>query len=456
MFMKKTFLRTASLCLACLLILLCAVSCAGSGGKTLLSLKKDGVSVKFSVNLYQLMLTRMKGDLTIYGTQYNGVNAANDAYWSYQDKFNGTDLQTIDEYYCDLILNNCYTYLTTLYLFEKEGLSLSATDEEEIEDRLEELIQTDGDGSKTKLNAVLSAYGVNYDILKEAYTLEKKLDALQAHLYGENASNVGSVVKNEYMNENYVHFRQIFIAGYAYIYETDSNGDVIYYRTDGEKADSICYDTYNGVTGTNEDGSVILDSNGDKVYFVNDGTFTKIAYDATNGKPTYVTDENGVYQTTTLTEDELKKVSDRAQSLYSQVQNATAAEFEAAIAKESEDTVDNSEYSDGIYLQRYIDYAAGSGTSHLAEIVAKLENMEVGEVALVSSTSGYHIIMKYANTENAYENEANETWFDGFTENLITSLFLEECQKHFADIKLDEAVLADAPTMKEVGVNYYY
>lgn len=452
--MKKTLLRSAALLLACLL-LLCAVSC-GKQGKTLMTLKKDGVKVTLSVNLYQLMLTRMKGDLTVYGNQLNGVNASQDAYWSYQDKFDGTNLQTIDEYYCNLILDNCRTYLATLYLFEKEGLSLSAADEEEIEKRLEELVNTDGDGSKTKLNAVLAAYGVNYDILREAYTMEKKLDVLQKHLYGENASKVGDVMKTEFMNENYVHFRQIFLAGYAYVYETDKNDDVIYYLTEGENKGHIAYDTENGVTGKNGDGSVIVDKNGDAVYFVNDGSFTKIAYNPTEGEPVHATDENGVYKTTTLTEDELKALAERAQKLYDEVKDDSAAEFEAAAQKESDDTTDKSEYSDGIYLQKDLDYAASSGTAHLGEIVTKLDTMEVGEVAMVKSTSGYHIIMKYANTEKAYEKEANETWFANFNTNLITSLFLDECEKLYADIKIDEAVLAEAPTMKEVNINYYY
>ena len=164
--MKKIILRTAALTLACLLLLLGCVSCSGKG-KTLMSLNKDGVSVSLSVNFYELMLSRMKGTLSGYGYTANGVTADYAAFWDFKDTFNGSELQTIDQYYRDNILENCRTYLVALYLFEKEGLSLSAATKEEIEDRLNELILTDGNGSKTKLNSVLSVYGVNYDILKE-------------------------------------------------------------------------------------------------------------------------------------------------------------------------------------------------------------------------------------------------------------------------------------------------
>jgi hypothetical protein len=137
--MKKHILRIFALTLALLLTLLCAVSCGGKG-KTLMTLKKDGVTVTLSVNLYELMLSRMKGNLCYYGYTANGVKASESAFWSFQDKFDGETFETIDDYYCGVILENCQTYLAALYLFEKAGLTLSAKAEKEIEDRLAEEI----------------------------------------------------------------------------------------------------------------------------------------------------------------------------------------------------------------------------------------------------------------------------------------------------------------------------
>ena len=82
--------------------------------------------------------------------------------------------------------------------------------------------------------------------------------------------------------------------------------------------------------------------------------------------------------------------------------------------------------------------------------------MQEGEVTMVKSKFGYHIVKKYAHTEKAYENEANEAWFENFNTRLIDELFLEECRALYADIKIDEAILAKAPSMKEVAPNYNY
>ena len=455
--MKKRFLRVLALTIALLLLLLGSVSC-GNKGKTLMTLKKDGVTVTLSVNLYELMLSRMKGNLCYYGYTANGATADDEAFWNFQDKFDGEVFQTIDEYYSGLILENCKTYLAALYLFEKEGLTLSSTVEKEIEDRLFELLRADGDGSKTKLNAVLSTYGVNYNILKDAYTMEAKVTAVQTHLYGKNAELVGPNVKDEFMRENYVHFYQIFLPAYNYVYETDENKDVIYYYTEGEKKDRICYDMHNGKEGYNEDGSKITDENGDVVYFVNDGTYQKIAYDKINGKPAYVMSADGKqYQTTKMTDDELKALANRAEGLLEALKNGTDAEFEEAISKEDTNAALGTDYLDGYYLQRNLDYlAAGEANKYLADIVTELDGLQDGEVGMVESIHGYHIIKKYPHTEQAYEKEENLTWFENFTSDLIETLFLKECEKLFDDIQIDDKILALAPDMKNVGINYNY
>ena len=233
---------------------------------------------------------------------------------------------------------------------------------------------------------------------------------------------------------------------------------MIYYYTEGENKDRICYDKDNGVTGIEENGDVIKDQNGDTVYFVKDTDGKKIAYNPAVGEPAYVmTDDGSDYKTAPKTEDELKALATRAEELYNSMKNATAAEFELAIPKESDDTADKSEYSDGYYLKRNTDYtASGADYEYLEQIVTALEGMQDGEVTMVKSNFGYHIVMKYAHTEKAYEKESNQTWFESFYTDLVESLFLDECQKLYADISVNEKILATAPTMKEVAINYLY
>jgi hypothetical protein len=69
---------------------------------------------------------------------------------------------------------------------------------------------------------------------------------------------------------------------------------------------------------------------------------------------------------------------------------------------------------------------------------------------------GYHIIKKYPHTEKAYDKEENNDWFGDFNDSLIEKFFAEECQSHYADIKLNEKLFGKTPDMVEIGVNYYY
>ncbi|MBO5293902.1 MAG: hypothetical protein J6B71_01445 [Clostridia bacterium] len=454
--MKKTLLRLTALLTACLLLLLTATACA-SQGKALLTLEKDGIKVSLSVNLYQLMLSRAKGNLVANGITANGITADQDAFWNYSAKFDGENIQTQDEYYLASVLNTCRNYLVVLYLFEKEGLTLSSAAEEEIEDRLEELILTDGEGSKTKLNALLSTYGVNYNMIKEAYLLEAKADAVRTHLFGTNASLVDKQIKDEYLNENYVHFRQIFLANYDYVYETDEFVDVILYQTETGKTNRVYYDTENGVAGKNADGTSILDDNGDVVYFIKDSNQTEIAYNPKGEPNRLLTADGKSYQTKKMTVEELEALTKRAEELCASLQGASSAKFEEAIAKESTDTVEESEYDDGYYLQKNYDYSAmGNDYAHLETVVEKLNTMQVGDVALVAAPTGYNIIMKYAHTDAAYEKEQNESWASTFYADLVEELFLDRCQALYDNIVLNTELLATVPSMKEIVPNYYY
>ncbi len=458
--MKKQAFRFSVLLFALLFLCMSFTSCAKLG-KPLLTLEKNGIKASISVNIYELMLSRMKGTLVNGGYTTNGLSAQSDAFWNYTSKFGGETEMTLDEYYRQCILDNCKTYVVSLYLFEEMDLTLSAEDEAEIEDRLNELLLTDGDGSKTKLNSVLAEFGVNYDILREAYTIEKKVAAVQIAMFGENASLIGDDIKTEFLLSNYVHFRQIFLPSFTYRCETDENGDVIYFYSSGEKEGHVYYDVHNGVVGYNEDGSKIVDKNGDVVYFKNDEKYKTFAYDTVNGSPSYLMDEDDptAYQTEKMSEEELKALKTRADSLLGLLQGVSYSDFELAIEMEADKnnpTNDMTEHPDGYYLDRKVDYAAsGSDYQYLTDIIAKLDTMQDGEVALIPSAFGYHIIMKYPHTAGAYAMEQNTVWFENFNSQLIEERFLARCESHYADIKLDEALLQTAPTMKEVAINYF-
>ena len=122
--MKKS-LRLLAAMLA-LLLLAAAVSSCASQGKTLIVLEKDGVRAEFPVTYYELMLSRWKGSLVAGNYTNNGYNAEQDGFYDLKDKFDGTNLQTLGEYYAQLILDNCKNFTAVLWMFESLSLSLSA------------------------------------------------------------------------------------------------------------------------------------------------------------------------------------------------------------------------------------------------------------------------------------------------------------------------------------------
>lgn len=446
--MKKTFIRITAVLVVVMMLALPLSSCMG--GKDLLTLKADGKTYSISVNLYELMLTATKGNLDAYNYTLQGLRPSQAAFWEIMDTYDGKTMETADAFYRKKVLDDCKSYLLSLYLFDKYNLELSASAKAEIEDLMDELVKTDGEGSKTKLNSVLANYGVNYKMLKEYYTIKAKFKAVQDHIY----STTGPNIKNTYVSEHYVHFYQLFLANYTYEYETDPNGDVIYYNT---ATNQILYKEteYKNI---NASGKVEVDSKGNIVYYT-DESCTHISYDTEKGQPSYKIDKNGEsYVTKPMTDDELDKLVERANDLLQSLQGVSKDAFVAKANAESDDK-QAAIYTDGYYLQKGMDYSAsGQDYMYLDTIVEKLSSadVKVGDVIMIPSPSGYHILMKCAPTENAYELEANEVWFSGFATLLTGNLFEDRVESLRAEIKLNEKVYAKAPTMKEVAVNYFY
>jgi len=454
--MKQFFLRSVALIVTVILCLTALPACSDLG-EDLMVLEKDGISVSVSVNQYELLLSRAKGQLCAAQVTQNGATAATEAFWDYKDKFDGTTFETYGEFYERSVLNTCKMHLVAKYIFERDGLSLSAEQEAQLDSMMQELVRVDGGGSETKLNAVLAEYGVNYDILRDFYATEMKVQTVKNHLYGANASSVGANIKHEYMNAHFVRFRQIFLTSRPYVYETDDAGEVIYYQTETGKTNRIAYDSENGIAKQLQDGSYEKDQNGDTIFYAKNSDYTVIAYDDEKGVPHHVLNSDGSYQTRGMTAEELAALDARAQSLFESAQGSSVVDFEALLVAESDGDTDISQYNEGVYLRTDLDYSLmGSDTAYLGDIVFALQRMEVGEVRKILSPSGYHIIRKYANVEGAYANAANEDYFSGFSDNLINSLFLEECQKHIGAIQVHQDILDGATSIKNIGINYYY
>jgi parvulin-like peptidyl-prolyl isomerase len=193
------------------------------------------------------------------------------------------------------------------------------------------------------------------------------------------------------------------------------------------------------------------------IFFVPGTDCKKIAYNTLGARINVLTADGSDYETKAMTAEELEEVKKKAEELFGDLEDSTVVEFEQALTNYSDDTAEVNEFDDGYYLNVGQDYTnSGEKYAYLDETVKALQEMEVGEVRMIKSAFGYHIIRKYAHSDKAYDNEVNKQWFSDFHQSLIEELFAEKCLAYYEDIVCIEKVYAAAPTMKEVGVNYYY
>ena len=427
----KKFIKTVALAL-CLIMLICAFSACAEAEPLMTYGEKT-----ISVNVYQFLLSRMKG--TLY---YYGYDVGNEAFWKTVVDMNGT---TYDQYFCNIIKEQTVMYLVADVMFDEQGLSLSAEQEAKIDEIMARHLKNAG--SENALNEELMQYGVNSEILREIYILEAKIQVLKEHLYGKNGEKIDVTEKEEYFNENYVGFRQIFLATYEYVIDEDRFGDQVYYTDD--KHTAIAYDTVNGKTKTDEFGKPIKDVLGNPEYFTEDG---KIAYDKENGVLGYLLTESGDPAVVALSKEKKAELYGKAQQ-YLMDCNGDYALFEEYIA-----LYDESESNGIIYLNSESGYYAtqNSDAAYFDEITNTLAELDYGECAIYESSYGYHVLCKYENEAGAYDDKKNEDAFGSFYDDLISRLFEELCLERRGEVKIDEEVFAGALTMQEIGINIKY
>ena len=427
--MKRIWIKITALVLALLVLFATAVGC--SSGKALM--KVDGVSM--SVNVYELMLSHQKGNMAyMINYWYGDVNS---------EEFWGTVVDessaTYDDYYTAAVYKKAQNLLAAAALFDQLGLTLPASKTDKIDADIEAFIEELG--SKKALNTALSAYNVNVDMYREYKLLEAKSAYLADTLYGSDGSKIGAMLKENYLKENYVAFRQILIANYYYVFHTDKNGDVIYYTDTGK----VAYDTVKG-TPKLEDGAF--------VYYTADG---RIAYDTVTGKPSPVLDETGAQKTEQYSKEAMLERADLAIEIRDKAGNGEAAFQALRLAYNDEASVDDRL----CYLATNVDYAS-INMGLMDDIADALAALEVGEVTIVSTDYGYHVIRRYEVESGAYADKANAQWFTDntygvydFINNLENELFLARIADTVARIETDDDLLASV-TIKQAAPNYTY
>ena len=452
--LKETMLRGfAGILAICLLLPLAFASCS-SKGKTIVSL--DGYEI--STNIYQLMLTQQKGSMAYsIHSQYGDINSSK--FWDMT-----IDLKTQatnEDYYNDLILTRAKNYLCALKLYDelakdKSDFGMPDAYTKNIDHAIDDLIAHDGNGSKTALNAILADYGINVKMLREFLIMDAKANYVVEYLYGVEGDKIGDGVKDEYFEENYVSCAQILIQKYYYIYETDKDGNKIYYDTENN---TVIYDT-SKTPAVDADGKPVYDKSGKRIYYNDDGS---IAYDTVNGKPRILTDENGNELYKMYTANELEELKKKAEELVVKAQATDENGFNI-LRRENSDDYDSNDKTNGVmYLATNVDYFTVS-SKLLYDISKGLSKMKIGDVKMFESDLSFNIVMKTELKSGAYDDESFKGYFKDeiygvydFITNIKYDLYSARLEKYADKIVVNQDVLASLSfSISNVAPNYYY
>lgn len=492
--MKKTFISIVALLLA----LLCVFSGCASHGKTLITADKN----ELSVNLFKLFLSRTIGALAA-----DGFNVGNTSYWEEYVDENITRAQ----FYTNQVLEGLKHRAAALILYDEMDLEMSREEKEAIDAYIDELIAQDADGSKTAFESLLSPYGFNLTVFRDALIMESKIVQLKAELYGEDGARIGDEYKEKFYDEHYVRGKQILISNTYYDYERDADQNPKYYLLDKDgNLAGISYDTVNGVAEQEGNETVYRtfgpiaydtengvksnerDEQGYCIYYKKDSQ--EIAYDTEKGKPAtvmtdagkitaepeldengqqvyrqwvvaydtdpekaglnYVLDENNKMIEKKYKEEEMAHRLWWADKILTACREATTyADREAAFLywakRYSDATVDN-----GMYFLKGADY---STANTLQACATKLEALEIGALDVISSESGYHLLMRCELDDGAWGNTANSRWFTAMTSVMVESMLQSKLTegKYLERVTVDEALLKTVDITK-LSPNYYY
>ena len=435
---KRRIIKIAALLLS-LLTIFSLVSCAEETKSDTTPIFECGEET-LPLYFYEFMLSRAKGTLA-----RNKYPVDDPDFWATVIEGDG---RTYEEFYNDFVYDSCKNYFAAALIFDAEGLTLSKSALAEIDEEVDYYIDYDGDGSRDKFNALIGKFGIDAEALRQCYIIEAKYNYVVSYLYG-GGELIGDTVKEEFYDANYHRFKQILLRNYYYEYQYDEQGNLIYFDDDTGKP---VYDQKNGSVKYDSKGYRIKDEFGVDIYYDKDG---KIIYDTVKGKPSPVPDEDGNGVKHYYTEEQMAERKARAEAICESLAECGTEEFESEIARINAEEMIFEIYTDGYYLSRtesdnYIGY------DYIVEILALLENMQVGDVRFLETESGCHVIMKYKLDDGRYNDGEYAAWFEDFNSNIISMLFGDKLEKMAAEITEKSENLLGARSITEIGVNFDY
>ena len=91
-------------------------------------------------------------------------------------------------------------------------------------------------------------------------------------------------------------------------------------------------------------------------------------------------------------------------------------------------------------------FSAGTYTHDnvLGPFSTQLATLEIGELAILESASGYHLVMRFALDDMAWKNEENAYWFSTFNALCVEYMLQNKTEKYLQFVKEDEDLKASA------------
>ena len=451
--MKNKAVKIIAAILALIMLAIPAVFCTScsEAEQKLLELKNN----KISHGVYSLMTSVFKGSLAAS----MGPSVSKDSFWD--TVVSSEPLKTQEEMYNELVLEMAKDTLYKLALFDEKGLTLPQSVIDAIDEEIAFWIDYDGEGSKNNFNAILGNFGANVDILREYMIMSAKIEYLVSYLYG-GGEKISDAVRQDYLEKKYVSFKQIMIPYYSYVYVTDTNGDDVYYTSDGK----IAYDVEEGIPlDPDGDGTSNRDKNGDVIYYKDVNGKPHIAYNEETGTRKLKLDKNGNPEISEYTSAEKSAAWERAHSVYAKMDGKAGNfhEFESLRLIYDESYNADGEIGDGrLYFNTDVNYSNLSGDNTASDIIKKVSELGVGEVAIYESENGMHILMRYEVEDGAWKDPDYEgsfidkTGYADFESKLISYLFsleVERAKKTYGAVEVNKEALGKI-SIRDIGINY--
>ena len=275
---------------------------------------------------------------------------------------------------------------------------------------------------------------------------------------------LGDSVIEEYYKATYYRGYQMQIANYYYVYEKDCNGVAVRYTNEEFKQVAYISQTViDGLDAAEREKYVSVPNEGeyykkygarygDSILLYRDGDTEVVAYDKENGVINYTYDPNTKeHVIEKYTEAEMQARYERALQIA-----AECVDNEAKFVQYANEFSDNSDFN-STYAPNGMYFAVGTMTtdSVFGSFSAELAKLEVGGTSVVSSDSGYYILMRVELDAGAWKNQANQRWFTTLRGLALEYMLQKKTTPYLDRVEIDEELLATVDiTMVSTNLRY--